>query len=241
MDAPRTGAHDPAPPPATTLKQRTPGLGFVFLVVLLDVLGFGLLIPVGPTLIKQLMNGGDQDAAPIVGWLGATYAAMQFVCSPVLGALSDRFGRRPLLLFSMFGSGLDYLLLAFAPNLTWFFIGRLIAGVTGANFSAATAYIADISPPEKRAANFGLIGAAFGLGFIAGPALGGVLGNVDLRMPFFAAAGLTLLNWLYGLLVLPESLKPENRRAFAWSRAKDRKSTRLNSSHSSVSRMPSSA
>jgi len=144
---------------------------------------------------------------------------MQFLCAPVLGSLSDHYGRRPVILASLLGSGLDYLLLAVAPSLAWFYLGRIIAGITGANITAASAYIADVSPPEKRAQSFGLIGAAFGLGFIAGPALGGLLGGMGLRVPFFAAAGLTLVNWLYGLWVLPESLDPENRRAFSWRRA----------------------
>src|SRR5205814_8087692 len=142
-----------------------------------------------------------------------------FLFAPVLGSLSDRFGRRAVILSSLLGSGLDYLLLAFAPTLPWFFLGRIIAGITGANITATSAYIADVSPPEKRAANFGLIGAAFGLGFIAGPALGGLLGHIGLRVPFLVAAGLTLLNWLYGWLVLPESLAPKNQRAFSWGRA----------------------
>src|SRR5882672_657991 len=144
---------------------------------------------------------------------------MQFLFAPILGSLSDRFGRRPVILVSLLGSGLDYFLLAFAPNLPWFFLGRMISGITGANITAATAYIADISPPEKRAANFGLIGAAFGLGFIIGPVMGGWLGNFSLRLPFMVAGGLTLLNWVYGLLVLPESLAPQNRRSFNWGRS----------------------
>src|SRR5262245_473386 len=144
---------------------------------------------------------------------------MQFLCAPLLVSLSDRFGRRPVILLSLLGSGLDYFLLAFAPSLPWFFLGRIVSGLTGANFAAATAYIADISPPEKRAANFGLIGAAFGLGFILGPALGGLLGYVGLSVPFMVAGGLTLLNALYGWLVLPESLAPENKRAFSWGRS----------------------
>lgn len=198
---------------------RQPALVFIFITLFLDILGIGLIVPILPKLVEQLAGGGVASASHYYGLLAALYGLMQFLCAPLLGSLSDQHGRRPVILASLLGSGLDYLLLAFAPNLTWFFIGRLIAGVTGANFSAATAYIADISPPEKRAANFGIIGAAFGLGFIAGPALGGWLGNENLRLPFFAAAGLTLLNWLYGVFVLPESLKPENRRAFAWGRA----------------------
>lgn len=210
----------PTPVPSAPAKTaRQPALVFIFITLFLDILGIGLIVPILPKLVETLQGGSVVAASHTYGLLAALYGLMQFICSPLLGSLSDRFGRRPVILASLFGSGLDYLLLAFAPNLTWFFIGRLIAGVTGANFSAATAYIADISPPEKRAANFGIIGAAFGLGFIAGPALGGWLGNDNLRMPFFAAAGLTLLNWLYGLFVLPESLKPENRSQFSWRRA----------------------
>lgn len=171
-------------------------------------------------------EGGDVTAPTVTaaasvtfGLLGALYSVMQFLFAPLLGSLSDRFGRRPVILVSLLGSGLDYFLLAFAPTLGWFFVGRMIVGITGANFAVATAYIADVSPPEKRAGNFGLIGAAFGLGFILGPALGGLLGNVGLRIPFLVAGGLTLLNWLYGWFVLPESLKFENRRAFSWKRS----------------------
>src|SRR5262245_7406723 len=151
--------------------------------------------------------------------LASLYATMQFLFAPLIGGLSDRFGRRPVILASLLGSGLDYFVLAFAPNLGWFFIGRIISGITGANLAAATAYIAGVVPPEKPAPNFGLIGAAFGLGFILGPALGGLLGDVGLRVPFVVAGGLTLLNWLYGLVVLPESLAPSNRRAFSWTRS----------------------
>lgn len=167
---------------------RQPALAFIFVTLFLDILGIGLIVPILPKLVEQLAGGGVAPASHYYGLLAALYGLMQFLCAPLLGSLSDQHGRRPVILTSLLGSGLDYLLLAFAPNLTWFFIGRLIAGVTGANFSAATAYIADISPPEKRAANFGMIGAAFGLGFIAGPALGGWLGNENLRLPFFAAA-----------------------------------------------------
>jgi DHA1 family tetracycline resistance protein-like MFS transporter len=201
------------------ISTRKPALGFIFVTLFLDILGVGLIIPILPRLIEQLSGGNVSAASSAYGWLAALYSLMQFVFAPVLGSLSDRFGRRAVILPSLLGSGLDYLLLAFAPTLPWFFLGRIIAGITGANITAASAYIADVSPPEKRAANFGLIGAAFGLGFIAGPALGGLLGNVGLRIPFLVAAGLTLLNWLYGVFVLPESLPREQRRAFAWSRA----------------------
>jgi DHA1 family tetracycline resistance protein-like MFS transporter len=189
-------------------------LVFVFITLFLDVLGIGLVVPILPKLVESLAGGGVDRASYLFGWLTGLYALMQFLFAPVLGNLSDRFGRRPVILFSLFGSGLDYFLLAWAPTLPWFFLGRLVSGITGANYSAAAAYIADVSAPERRAANFGLIGAAFGLGFIFGPALGGWLGDFGLRWPFVAAGVLTLVNWLYGLFILPESLKPENRRAF---------------------------
>jgi DHA1 family tetracycline resistance protein-like MFS transporter len=201
-------------------KQRTaPALIFIFITLLIDVTGLGIIIPVFPKLIEQLIHGNISQAASYGGWLTFSYALMQFLFSPVLGGLSDRFGRRPVLLFSLFGFGLDYVLQGFAPNIEWLFIGRLLAGVTGASFTTATAYIADVSPPEKRAQNFGLVGAAFGVGFILGPAMGGFLGQYGPRVPFFVAAGLTMINFLYGLLILPESLAPENRRPFDWRRA----------------------
>ena len=201
------------------MSSRRPALVFIFITLALDILGIGVIVPIVPQLIKNFEGGDVSAAAWAVGWLGSLYALMQFLFAPMLGSLSDRYGRRPVILLSLLGSGLDYFLLAFAPNLAWLVVGRLIAGLTGANFAAATAYIADITPPEKRAASFGLIGAAFGLGFIIGPALGGWLGTYSLRLPFYAAGALTLLNWLYGLVVLPESLAPENRRAFSWQRS----------------------
>jgi len=201
------------------VSSRKPALSFIFVTLVLDILGIGLIIPILPKLVENFQGGNVAAASHTYGLLAALYSLMQFVFAPVLGSLSDRFGRRPVILTSLLGSGLDYFLLALAPNLAWFFAGRIIAGITGANITAASAYIADVSPPEKRAGNFGLIGAAFGIGFIAGPALGGILGDIDLRLPFFVAGGLTLLNWLYGFLVLPESLAPENRRAFTWGRA----------------------
>ncbi len=191
--------------------RRTPGLGFIFVTLLLDTMGFGLIIPVGPRLIEHLQGGGEAEAAPIVGWLAATYALMQLLFSPVLGSLSDRFGRRPVLLVSMFGSGLDYIAMALVPNVAWLFVTRAINGISGASITTASAYIADITPIEKRAAGFGIVGAAFGLGFVLGPLLGGLLGKHDIHWPFYAAGALTLANWLYGLLVLPESLPPERR------------------------------
>ncbi|WOK05712.1 TCR/Tet family MFS transporter [Imperialibacter roseus] len=200
-------------------EKRPAALGFIFITLLIDVTGLGIIIPVLPSLIKELINGDLSQAAQYGGWLLFAYAGMQFLFAPVLGGLSDRFGRRPVLLASLFGFGLDYLLLAFAPNIWWLFVGRLLAGVTGASFTTASAYIADISTPEKRAQNFGIIGAAFGLGFIIGPVIGGLLGQYGSRVPFFAAAALALLNWLYGYFVLPESLPADKRRAFSIRRA----------------------
>lgn len=201
------------------MAPRKPALVFIFITLFLDVLGIGLVVPILPKLVESLAGGGVDRASFLFGWLVGLYALMQFLFAPILGNLSDRFGRRPVILFSLFGSGLDYLLLAWAPTLPWFFLGRIVSGITGANFSAAAAYIADVSPPERRAANFGLIGAAFGIGFIFGPALGGWLGDYGLRVPFIAAGILTLVNGLYGLFILPESLKPENRRSFSLSRS----------------------
>src|SRR5262245_65236885 len=165
------------------------------------------------------MGGDTARAAEIFGLFGTVWALMQFIFSPLLGALSDRFGRRPVILLSCLGLGLDYILMALAPTLWWLFVGRVISGITAASFATAGAYIADVTPPEKRAASFGMIGAAWGLGFIMGPALGGLLGVVNPRLPFWVAAGLTLLNALYGLFVLPESLAPENRKGFSLRRA----------------------
>lgn len=200
-------------------SKRQPALIFIFFTVLIDVIGFGIIIPIFPKLIMHISGGDMSHASLIGGWMLFAFSLMQFLFSPVWGNLSDRFGRRPILLTSLFGFGVDYLLLAFAPNLVWLFVGRLIAGITGASFSTASAYIADVSAPEDRGKNFGIIGAAFGLGFIIGPVLGGMLAPLGLRVPFFCAAGLTLVNWLYGFFVLPESLKPENRRAFDWKKA----------------------
>jgi len=200
-------------------KKGKAALGFIFVTLLIDVTGLGIIIPVLPTLIAELIHGNLSDAASYGGWLTFAYAIMQFVFAPILGNLSDRFGRRPVLLFSLLGFGIDYLFLAFAPTIWWLFVGRIIAGITGASFTTASAYIADISTPAKRAQNFGILGAAFGLGFILGPVLGGVLGQFGSRIPFFAAAGLSLLNTLYGYFVLPESLPVEKRRPFELKRA----------------------
>jgi DHA1 family tetracycline resistance protein-like MFS transporter len=198
---------------------RQPALGFIFVTLLIDITGLGIIIPVMPKLIMELADVPLSKAASIGGWLVFAYAVMQFLASPVIGGLSDRYGRRPVLLASLFGFGLDYLLLAVAPTLGWLFAGRVIAGITGASLTTATAYIADISTPEKRAQNFGIVGAAFGLGFIIGPVFGGFLGQFGSRVPFYAAAALTLINWLYGYFILPESLAPEHRRKFDWKRA----------------------
>ena len=194
--------------------KRTPGLAFIFVTLLIDVLGFGLLIPILPRFVAMLSHGGISAGARDYGWLLSLFGAMQFLFSPLLGALSDRYGRRPVLLLSLFFTGVDYVIMAMAPSLIWLYVGRTLSGITGASFTTASAYIADVSPPEKRAQNFGLTGAAFGIGFILGPALGGGLGEWGARVPFWAAAGLSFANFLYGWLILPESLKPENRRRF---------------------------
>lgn len=201
------------------MKPRKPALVFIFITLFLDILGIGLIVPILPRLIEQLGDGRVDSASFVYGWLVGLYSLMQFIFAPIIGSLSDRFGRRPVILLSLFGTGLDYFLLAWAPTLAWLFVGRLISGITGANYSAAAAYVADVSPPEKRSANFGIIGAAFGLGFIFGPAIGGWLGEFGLRVPFIVAGILTLINWLYGFLILPESLKKENRRDFSLERA----------------------
>ena len=194
-------------------------LGFIFVTVLVDVIGLGIIIPIVPQLIENLTGLGINEASKYGGFLVFAFALMQFIFSPILGALSDQFGRRPILLLSLFGLGLDYILHAFAPTIAWLFVGRIIAGIMGASFTTATAYIADISTPEKRSQNFGLIGAAFGLGFIIGPIIGGVASKWGTNVPFLIAAGLTLLNVIYGYFILPESLSLENRRAFNWKRA----------------------
>ncbi len=199
--------------------QRKAALGFIFVTLLIDVTGFGIIIPVMPSLIQELTGGTLAQASSYGGWLLFAYAFMQFICAPIVGNLSDQFGRRPILLASLFGFGIDYLLMAFAPTLAWLFLGRVIAGLMGASFTTASAYIADVSTPEKRAQNFGLIGAAFGLGFIIGPLIGGLVGVYGTRIPFFVAAGLTTINWLYGFFILPESLSKDNRRKFEWRRA----------------------
>ncbi len=201
---------------ATSTKAA---IGFIFITLLIDVTGFGLIIPVFPKLIEELIHGNISEASKWGGWLTFAYAIMQFIFAPVLGNLSDKYGRRPILLFSLAGFGVDYIFLSLAPTIGWLFVGRIIAGITGASFTTASAYIADISTNENRAQNFGMIGAAFGLGFIIGPVLGGVLGQYSSRLPFIVAACLALLNALYGYFVLPESLDAAHRRPFSWKRA----------------------
>lgn len=200
-------------------RSQKASLAFIFITILVDVIGIGIIIPVLPSLIESLHGQGLSEASRIGGWLILSYSAVQFFCAPLLGELSDQFGRRPIILLALLGLGLDYIFHAWAPTLAWLFVGRILAGITGASFTVAGAYIADISTPEKKAANFGLLGAAFGLGFIIGPVIGGVAAQWGVRVPFLVAAGLSLLNFLYGLFVLPESLKPEDKRSFNWRKA----------------------
>ena len=217
--------------PVARAAPRRAALAFIFVTVALDMLALGMVIPVLPKLVVSFLGGDTARAARIYGLFGTVWALMQFVFSPVLGALSDRFGRRPVVLLSNFGLGLDYILMALSPNLGWLFVGRVVSGITAASVPTAGAYIADVTPPEKRAGAFGLLGAAFGLGFVLGPALGGVLGAVNPRLPFWAAAGFSLVNAAYGVLVLPESLSPEGRAGFAWRRANPVASLTLLRSH----------
>jgi DHA1 family tetracycline resistance protein-like MFS transporter len=202
------------PPP----RQRA-ATAFIFVTILLDMLALGLIMPILPKLIESFVDNDTASAARIFGLFGTAWALMQFFFSPVLGALSDRFGRRPVILLSNFGLALDYVLMALAPSLVWLFVGRVISGITSASVSTAFAYIADVTAPERRAATFGKIGAAFGAGFILGPTLGGLLGGIDPRLPFWAAAGLSFANTLYGFLILPESLPRERRAPFRWKSA----------------------
>jgi DHA1 family tetracycline resistance protein-like MFS transporter len=200
-------------------KAGKRALAFVLVTVLLDTMGFGVIIPVTPELIMELTGEGLSRAAVYGGWLGFVYAALQFLFAPILGNLSDRFGRRPVLLYAVASLGIDYVFMGLAPTISWLFVGRAISGIAGASFTPAHAYIADVSPPEKRAQSFGLMGAAFGAGFVLGPALGGLLGELGPRAPFFVAAALSLVNFLYGYFVLPETLVPKKRRPFEWRRA----------------------
>ncbi len=214
--------------PAT---PRRAALTFIFITVVLDMLALGMIVPVLPKLVEDFVGGNTARAAEIYGLFGTVWALMQFIFSPVLGALSDRFGRRPVILLSNFGLGLDYIVMALAPGIGWLFVGRVISGITSASTSTAYAYIADVAPPEKRAAGFGMLSAAFGLGFVVGPAIGGVLGNIDPRLPFWVAAGFSFLNFAYGSLVLPESLSKERRERFSWRRANPVGSLKLLRSH----------
>lgn len=193
-------------------KTKKASLGFIFATLLIDVIGLGIIIPVIPKLIAHLIKGDLSEASAYAGWLTSAYAIMQFICAPLIGNLSDKFGRRPVLLCSLLGFSVDYLFSAFAPTIAWLFVGRIVAGITGASFTTATAYIADVSEPEKRAQNFGMIGVAFGLGFIIGPVIGGILGKHDMHYPFIAAAVLAFANATYGYFMLPESLPAEHRR-----------------------------
>jgi DHA1 family tetracycline resistance protein-like MFS transporter len=206
------------PPLATGARKAA--LVFIFVTVLIDVLAFGLIIPVLPHLVEQFVGGETDVAAYWIGAFSLVFAAIQFVTSPIQGALSDRFGRRPVILLSCLGLGLDFVFMALAPTLAWLFVGRVISAITSASFTTANAYVADVTAPEQRARSYGMIGAAFGVGFVVGPLVGGLLGEIDLRLPFWFAAGLALLNFAYGLFVLPESLPPEQRsRRFDWSHA----------------------
>lgn len=194
-------------------------IGFIFITLLIDITGWGIILPVVPKLIGELINNDLSEAARYGGWLGFAYAITQFIFAPIVGNLSDKYGRRPIILISLFGFAIDYVLLALAPSIGWLFFGRIIAGLTGASISTASAYIADISTDKDRTKNFGLIGAAFGLGFIIGPVIGGLLGHYGARVPFYFAAILCMVNFLYGLLILPESLEKDKRRSFSWKRA----------------------
>jgi MFS transporter, DHA1 family, tetracycline resistance protein len=202
-------------PPATS-STRGAAVAFIFVTILLDMLALGLIMPILPKLVESFVDNDTARAARIFGLFGTAWALMQFFFSPFLGSLSDRFGRRPVVLLSNFGLGLDYVLMALAPSLIWLFVGRVISGITSASISTAFAYIADITPAERRAAVFGKVGAAFGAGFIIGPAIGGLLGNADPRLPFWVAAGLSFANTMYGLLILPESLPRDRRAPFRW-------------------------
>lgn len=200
-------------------KKTNTAIGFIFITMLIDITGWGIIIPVIPKLIEELIHGDISEAAKYGGWLSFAYAFTQFIFAPLVGNLSDKYGRRPIILISLLGFAIDYVFLALSPNIIWLFIGRVIAGMTGASITTASAYIADISTEENRAKNFGLIGAAFGMGFIIGPVLGGLLGQFGSRVPFYAAAVLCLINFIYGYFILPESLDKNHRREFEWKRA----------------------
>jgi MFS transporter, DHA1 family, tetracycline resistance protein len=239
MTAEPTNGASGLPPdrPVGRLPGHAASVRFILITLVIDALGFGLVVPIVPALVLKLSGLTVSGASQWVGLLLTAFALMQFVCAPILGGLSDRFGRRPVLLLSLSGICANYMLLAWAPSLAWLFLGRLIAGATAANAATATAYIADVTPPEKRAGQFGLIGAAFGIGFVVGPALGGVLGAYGLRLPFYVAAGLAGCNVLYGLFVLPESLPPARRRPLDWRRANPLGSLRVVMASSDLRRL----
>ena len=216
---------------SSTKPARRAALAFIFITIVLDMLAVGMIVPVLPKLVESFLGGNTAKAARMYGVFGTVWALMQFVFAPVLGTMSDRFGRRPIVLLSNFGLGLDYILMALAPTLSWLFVGRVISGITAASVPAASAYIADVTPEEKRAKAFGMLGAAFGLGFIVGPAVGGLLGHISPRLPFWVAAALSLINAMYGLFVLPESLGREKRAPFSWARANPVGSLKLLRSH----------
>mgnify|MGYP001475034845 CR=1 FL=1 len=201
------------------MKKKDLSLLFIFITIFIDITGLGIIIPVIPALITDLIDGSISEAAKYSGWLMFSYATLQFLFAPILGGLSDQYGRRSIILLSLLGFGINYMVMAIAPTITWLFIGRIFQGIMGASLTTASAYIADISTPEEKAQNFGLIGAAFGLGFILGPVIGGFLGQYGTKIPFIAAAIFTLINVIYGYLILPESLPLQNRRKFDIKRA----------------------
>lgn len=232
-DTAKAAGQGPAAAPAR--RGRTAGFGFIFASALMNSVSFGIMIPILPNLIRQLAGGDTAAASEWNVVFATTWGVMQFFCGPLLGMLSDRVGRRPVLLLSFFGLGVDFLFMAFAPTLVWLLVGRILNGATAASFSTANAYLADVTPPERRARVFGWMGSAFSFGFIIGPTLGGLLGEHDLRLPFIAAAALTFANWLYGVFILPESLPPERRAArFDWGRANPLGSLQLLRAHTGL-------